>query len=55
MTTEEKLWAIVEVIAYADSEELVGSLDVDIPKDGYPRQWLVRAARQLVDERGEPA
>lgn len=39
-----ELEAIVQVIADADSEDCVGSLDVDIPRNGYPRQWLRDAA-----------
>lgn len=41
-----RLRLIVQVIADADSEDCVGSLDVDIPSGGYPRQWLRDAARK---------
>ena len=43
------LEAIVRVVADADSEDCVGSLDVDIPRNGYPRQWLRAAARAALD------
>lgn len=41
-----RLRLIVQVIADADSEDAVGSLDVDIPSGGYLRQWLRDAARK---------
>ncbi len=44
-TLVEALTAIVQVVADADSEDAIGSLDIDIPSGGYPRQWLRNAAR----------
>lgn len=42
---DANLRLIAEVVAEADSEEAIGSLDVDIPDGHYPRQWLRAAAR----------
>lgn len=50
----ETLRAIVQVVADADSEDCVGSLDIDLPKNGYPRQWLRDAARAALTE-GTPS
>lgn len=46
----ERLRKIVQVVADADSEDAVGSLDVDIPSGRYPRQWLRDAARAALKE-----
>ncbi len=46
----ERLRKIVQVVADADSEDAIGSLDIDIPSGGYPRQWLRDAARAALKE-----
>lgn len=51
MNLQEKMWAIVEAVAHADDEDSVSSLDVDIPKDGYPRQWLRAACLELLAQK----
>lgn len=52
---ERDVRIILQAVADADSDWEVGSIDVDIPKAGYPRQWLrdaARAALQALGERG---
>lgn len=44
----ERMRMIVEVVANADSEDCIGALDVDIPRNGHPRQWLREAAREAL-------
>lgn len=43
---------ILQAVADADSEDCIGSIDVDIPKGGYPRQWLREAARTALQSLG---
>lgn len=52
---ERDVRLILQAVADAHSEDCIGSIDVDIPKGGYPRQWLreaVHAALQALGERG---
>ena len=51
MSRDEQLWAVIEAIANADADETIGSLSVDVPAGGYPRQWLGRLAQSLWLER----
>lgn len=51
MGREDQLWAVIEAVATADSEDAIGSIDVDIPDGRYPRQWLRSAAQKLLADR----
>lgn len=51
MSREEQMRTIIEAVASADSEDVIGSIDVEIPNGSYPRQWLRNAAQELVAER----
>ncbi len=50
---ERDVRVILQAVADADSEDCIGSIDVDIPKGGYPRQWLREAARAALQALGE--
>lgn len=50
---ERDVRIILQAVADADSEDCIASIDVDIPKDGYPRQWLQHAARAALQALGE--
>jgi hypothetical protein len=46
----DELLPIIEALREADWDEAVGSIKVDVPKDGYPRQYLVAYLAALTTE-----
>lgn len=42
---------VFEAIASSEDNECISSLKVDVPKDGYPRQWMRLAVQEHLAER----
>ncbi len=51
MTEQQAIEIILEAIAMSDYEDEIGTIKVDIPAEGYPRQNIRVATRRIFTNR----